>query len=152
MAARAEGKCRGRVAVPLLAAGVLGMGLAGCTKKDDRVQVFPVKGQVKFKGEATPGAFVVFHAKDAKGPDAPKPTAQVKSDGAFALTSYDAGDGAPAGEYAVTVQWPKLIVTGDGAQAGPNVLPDSYAKPETTPLKVKVEAQPNDLKPFEIGK
>ena len=34
------------------------------------------------------------------------PTGQVESDGSYTLTTYLKGDGAPAGEYAVTIYWP----------------------------------------------
>jgi hypothetical protein len=137
--------------------GLLGLTAAlmtgGCAKEDAaRAPVFPVHGQVSFKGQPTPGAFVVFHPVEDAGDEPIRPTGQVEPDGSFSLTTYDKGDGAPPGEYSVTVEWRKLVTKGEEAEAGPNVLPDLYSKPETTPLKVTVAEEPNDLPPLQITK
>ncbi len=78
----------------------------GCHKADaDRVPVVPVAGAVVFDGKPTPGALVVFHP--AQGDQSPTPPAQgtVRDDGTFELTTYTANDGAPPGEYKVTIEW-----------------------------------------------
>jgi hypothetical protein len=109
---------------------------------------------VKFKGQPATGAFLVFHPVGQAVTGEERPTAKVQEDGSFVLTSHGAksgGEGAPAGEYAVTVQWYKLVTEGKDVKAGPNVIPAQYSKPETTPLKVAVEAKENQLRPFEIA-
>jgi hypothetical protein len=122
----------------------------GCSKNDDRVPVFPVSGKVTFKGDVPNGAFVVFHPRTANA-KAFKPSGQVKEDGTFQLTTYDGNDGAPAGEYDVTIQWNKLVQKGADVTAGPNVIPGAYAKPDTSPLKnIKIAEGPNTLGPFTI--
>ena len=71
--------------------------------------------------------------------------------GAFKLTTYDANDGAPAGEYVVTVVYepsdsPLMRPKGKKPE-----VPATYAKPESSPLRAKVEAHPgNVLEPFKI--
>lgn len=133
---------------------VLGAALlaGGCAQKDEsRAPVFPVRGQLSFEGQSAPGAFVVFHSVEDTG-DEPRPIAHVGPDGSFQLTTYDKDDGAPSGEYAVTVEWRKLVTKGEEAEAGPNVIPGRYAKPETTPLKVTVAEAPNDLPPLQLTK
>ncbi len=119
------------------------------------VPVFPVEGVVQFAGEPAAGAFVVFHPldgvlKDPTGAPVPLPTAKVNADGKFQLTTFDGGDGAPAGRYAVTVEWRKLVGKGNDMQAGPNVVPASYNDPAATPLQVTVEPKPTALEPFQI--
>ena len=52
----------------------------------------------------------------------------------------------------MTVQWRPIIQAGGEAVAGPNALPESYARPETTPLRVTVAEGENELPPFRIGK
>jgi hypothetical protein len=61
----------------------------------------PGQGEIRLDGQPTEGAFLVFHpvagaaAEPAKGTGEPvRPTAQVKSDGSFQLTTYAAQDGA----------------------------------------------------------
>ena len=87
---------------------------------------------------------MVFHPKGAAA-DAPRPTAQVNQNGNFELTTFAARDGAPAGEYAITVEWRKLIVKAGYADPGPNVLPPQYSAPQTTILQARVVEGPNEL-------
>lgn len=134
---------------------VLGLGLLGwgCADGPGAEPVYPVRGRVTFRGQPASGAFVVFHrvgAPAAATGEPVRPSAKVGADGAFALTSFDENDGAPAGAYAVTVQWNKLVTRGNESLAGPNVIPAPYAKPESTPLKVTVDAGENALAPFEL--
>jgi hypothetical protein len=70
--------------------------------------------------------------------------ALVEPDGTFTLSTYTANDGAPAGDYVVTVVWPKPLYD-DLGKPGPNQLPANYAKVETTPLKAIVKAGANDF-------
>jgi hypothetical protein len=128
--------------------------LAGCSDEGPKLPVFPVKGAVQFEGEPAAGAFVAFHPKSPAKPgqEPLRSAAQVQPDGAFEVTTYTQGDGAPAGEYAVTVQWTKLIKQGKDAVAGPNVIPPIYGSPDSTPLKVTIKEGPNQLEPFAITK
>jgi hypothetical protein len=105
----------------------------------------PVGGKVHFEGTPTPGAQVVFYAP---GVDGKKPArvadAQVEADGTFVLSTYTANDGAPAGDYLVTITWPRPRYD-DLGKPGPNQLPEAYAKPDTTSLKVTVQAGNNEF-------
>jgi hypothetical protein len=144
---------RGRAGWWGASAMLVGALLAGCSRDDGRPPVFPVRGQVTFKGKPAAGAFVVFHPLDRPAPGEQRPSATVKPDGTFELTSHGAtrgGDGAPAGTYAVTVEWYRLVGTGNDLAPGPNVIPPSYTKPETTPIKVAVAAGENNLEPIAV--
>jgi hypothetical protein len=126
-------------------------GLTGCTD-ESRVPVYPVSGQIKVQGEVPEGAFLVFHPKSepAEKLEVPKPAAKVKSDGSFQLTTYAQGDGAPAGNYSVTIEWYPLVKSDGEVKAGPNVIPSEYAKPESTPWTATVEKAPTEIKPVEL--
>jgi hypothetical protein len=121
--------------------------LSGCQKREARVPVVPVKGKVAaFKGEVPAGAYVALWRLDGQGPENVAPSATVGPDGSFAIGSYDTGDGAPPGDYAVTVTWFKVVDAGPG----PNVLPAKFANAHSTPLKVTVSG-PTDIPPIEFN-
>jgi len=134
----------------LLSAAVLGTSCAD----NGRRPVFPVRGQVLFEGKPTPGALVLFHPLNDPDPRAPRPVARVAADGGFAPTTYRTDDGAPAGEYAVTVTWVNEVDNQSAPkeeQREPrNQVPDRYAKPETSGLRVQIKEGPNELSPFRL--
>ncbi len=113
------------------------------------VEVFPASGAVKVDGQVPVGAKLVLHAVTPQGPEAVAPTASVKPDGSFVVTTYQAGDGAPPGDYVVTVQWYKIDKDGN---VGPNVIPVEYGNPKTSPIKVTINAGgPTQLEPIAIS-
>ena len=73
------------------------------------------------------------------------PTLQAAADGSFALTSYESNDGAPAGDYTLTVELRSLVKNGGDVTAGPNTLPAKYGRAETSPVTVQIAEQTNDL-------
>ena len=130
--------------------------VAGCGGTS-RPAVYPVTGHVFFQ-KKTPaaGAFVVFQpATDALEKSmAARPFAKVESDGSFTLTTYEAGDGAPEGEYGVTVVWaPPVASKGpritDGDAALPDKLGGRYGNPKKPALKASVKQGDNTFE-FEV--
>jgi len=120
--------------------------LAGCGGQGpDRVPVYKTAGKITFRNQPVDGAFLVLHPKAAATPDVPRPTAHVKPDGSFQPTTFDTADGAPAGEYVVTVEWRKLINDRGEWVPGPNLLPAKYSNPATSDLIVTVAEGKNDL-------
>ena len=67
-----------------------------------RKPVQQVRGQILVDGKPAAQAQVLFHPAE-RGNDAPSPTGQTDDEGYFHLTSYVNGDGAPPGDYLVTV-------------------------------------------------
>lgn len=65
----------------------------------DRKSVYPVKGKITMNGAPVAGATVTF------SPQSEQPVAygRTNSSGEYALTTYDANDGAAEGEYVVLV-------------------------------------------------
>jgi hypothetical protein len=115
-----------------------------------RKTVYPVRGQVRLAdGRAPAHALVTFHPVGDAGPEAVHPAGEVDEQGRFTLTSYAAGDGAPAGEYRVSVVW--YLAPGRDDDAPRNYLPDVYSRPDATPLPpVTVAAGANELPPIEL--
>jgi hypothetical protein len=120
--------------------------LATSCEGSKRVPVFPVSGQVLFGGKPMPRALLVFHPV-AESPLRPLATAD--QDGSFALSTYEDGDGAPAGEYQISVEWRRLA-TVDDEKPPPNLLPMKYANPKTSGLTVRVTEGENVLPPIQL--
>src|SRR5206468_35759 len=99
-----------------------------------RRPVYPVSGKVLVQGRPAAGAQLTFHPVGENGPNAIRPVAHVDDQGNFRLTSYKEGDGAPAGEYRVTVQWFRAVP--DPSQRGEytprNFLPARYGQAESS--------------------
>jgi hypothetical protein len=143
---------RRRPALALLVAFVIASASlsAGCGKADTNcLPVFPVKGQVQFEGRATPGALVVLHPARVDS-QTPRPRGKVDKDGAFALSTYSANDGAPTGDYTVTVEWQGLVGSGEDVRLGPSLLPPKYSNPRTSDLRARVVEGSNQLPPIQL--
>lgn len=119
----------------------------GCKPSEKQIAVVKVTGQL-FTAEKKPatGATVAFHPIGREAyPFTPFGT--VGRDGTFTLTSYASGDGAPAGEYAVTIVWRSNDP--DGEAMGPDKLKGKdYNDPKTTPFKAVVGVTETTLEPF----
>jgi hypothetical protein len=123
----------------------------GCNEaKPDRVAVHPTAGTITVKGQPAPGALVTLHPKSAPAENVPAPRANVDSDGTFKLSTFNGGDGAPEGEYVVTVRWYKLVKKGPDVVAGPNVIPTKYTRPESSDVVVRIAAGQNTLPPIKF--
>jgi len=105
----------------------------------------PTQGKLYFEGAPAANAQVSFWAVDAAQKKFTKTgDAFADADGSFTLSTYNANDGSPVGEYAVTVVWRQPWLDRDG-KPGPNLLPARYAKAETSDLRVKVQEGTNDF-------
>lgn len=117
----------------LLATGAAAV-LAGCGGQSGPV-CHPVRGQVQLDGRPLADAQVVFHPA-LGAPAISKPFAQTDSQGNFSLTTVQSGDGAPAGEYAITVELRELRQVGEEVvRDGRNMLPARFANPQESGLR-----------------
>ena len=138
------------------ATGFLLLGVLGCGSAPP-TPVHPVRGQVLFEGQPIPSALVVLHpVNPSAGKEVPPPRAKVESDGSFTLGTFESRDGAPAGDYIVTVSWWQSGATGKGGRqddAPPsNHLPARYSKVSTSDLRAHVEAGDNQLPVIRLTK
>jgi hypothetical protein len=119
----------------------------------DRAPTYPARGKVLFQGRPVGYATVVFHPVEEPGYRPVRPAGRVAADGSFTLTTYAKNDGAPAGDYLVTVEWRLAEKTsGNDYQPGPNRLPERYSRPETSGLRARIEKGSNELEPFQLTK
>ncbi|MBD3675175.1 MAG: hypothetical protein HUJ26_16785 [Planctomycetaceae bacterium] len=123
--------------------------LAGCGGNDWKADTFPARGTIQINGAAPEGAVITFHPVgepvDQRGS---QPWAIVDTDGSYVLQTYEKGDGAPAGEYQVTIKWPWDVT--DMAQAMTDRLGKAYTNPESSEWKFTITEDDNELPPIEI--
>jgi len=126
----------------------------GCGKGEPpRVAVAPAEGKVVYKGKPAAGAVVTLLPAGNESADALKPRGTADKDGVFKLTTYPGADGkpdgAPAGEYLVSIRWtarPKGGAEDDdappgaGGSPGGDRLKEKYSNPKTSGLKVKIDS------------
>jgi hypothetical protein len=111
----------------------------------------PVKGRLTYKGKPLAEAMVVFHRIGGDVEGNQKPVASTDSSGAYTLTTFRRNDGAPPGEYAITVELRARQTVGEETvRNGPNLLPPKYAKPGTSGLKYTVVSGENLIPPFDL--
>ena len=131
--------------------------LASCGDSKNQRKVYPVKGKILVNGQPAPECQVyLIRTSDDNHPSKVTPQGMTNENGEFQLTTYASNDGAPEGEYVVTIEWRERS-GGLGQLAnydGPDRLGGIYAKAEKTKgLKgfvVKVERTPLELAPFEL--
>jgi hypothetical protein len=121
--------------------------LASCSGKYGAHPPYPTTGRVKVNGQPAKGAMVVFHHVGDWGEKSIVPRAWTDDAGRFTLSTYGVGDGAPAGEYRVAVQWPAYR---RGKNVGPDLLGGKFAKSATSGLTARVAEGTNELPAFEI--
>jgi hypothetical protein len=124
--------------------------VAGCFSGDQ--PAYPVEFKVFVKGKPAVGATVVLHpAGNLENPI--KPSGKVDDTGTVRLSSFGEGDGAPAGDYRVTIVW--FDITSSSEQAviikGDDKLKGRYSRPDTpTAPRITVQKQTNQLPPLDL--
>lgn len=120
----------------------------GCgPNSDGRPARQPTSGRVTYNGKPASGALVMLWPMPVNKTDwqAVKPQGVAGDDGTFHLISYEPGDGAPAGEYAITVRW-----SGPNAPPGPDLLGDRYSDPLKPLRKVTIHEGKNEIPVIEL--
>ncbi len=124
----------------------------GCQSRNaDWKPTQPVTGVVIVDGNPAEGIQITLN--DLAGIDQKQPTfSQTFSgkDGKFSLSTYEQGDGVPAGEYALTFFWGEINPF-SMQYGGPDKLKERYLDPAQSTVKVKVEkGKPVDLGRIEL--
>ena len=132
----------------LLAAGALVALASGCGKRGP--VLYPVKGVVRINGEPAKDVNIMFTpvTPPEAGATPLSPAAVTGEDGSFRLMSFKPGDGAPAGDYQVTVIYPMNRF--NKHLNGIDRLKGKFANPKTSRLTTRVEPKSNDLPPFDL--
>lgn len=129
--------------------------LSGCGSGE--LPVYSVSGEVRYQGKPADGAEIIFHPQG--GSDESKqirPNGRTDESGKFNLTTYKMGDGAPAGEYKISITLPGPIPGANpkdksAAHAGPDLLQGRYAEAEKSGLKATVTTSANQLPTIELN-
>lgn len=120
---------------------------AGCGGGDSGPGLNPVRGVVTKSGAPLADAVVTFYATDpqALSSGVPVPKGRTDSEGVFELRTFDPGDGAKAGEYAVTIKHVQSVDTPDGQLIEQDLLKGAYADRDKPFKVVTVTDGTNDL-------
>jgi len=125
--------------------------LSGCGKQKQTWEtVYPARGTVTYKGQPVANAEIAFFPQDDSMPETIRPRAKTTEDGEFVVWTYQQGDGAPAGNYKVTVVHHNIVEVRDVLVTRPNDLPPKYARLQTTDLVAEIGEGETELPPFEL--
>jgi hypothetical protein len=145
----ARGRCQRS---PLIAALLWSLALGGCSESlEPQLPLrHPVQGKVIYRGQPASGFRVTFHPLQDIGQLKFAPSAITEKDGSFRLRSYEPDDGAPLGDYVVTLEWPDHLIQADDPDPKPEVdrLRGAYSDPRRSQIKVTVTAGQNELQSF----
>ncbi len=112
----------------------------------------PVKGQLLIKGQPVKGAVVTFHPKEGSTVKTIPSVGTTDADGNFTMMT-GTKEGAPAGEYLVTVYWPEEAPKKGMSTEMPETrdkLKGAYSNPASSGLKASVKSGPNQLDPIQL--
>ncbi len=128
------------------------MGVHGCLG-DGTIPTYPVRLSVTHAGKPAIGAEVTLHPVDANGRTSDSetpaslhlyPSGTVDEQGILEFNTYKKHDGAPAGEYRVTIRWPELDGNAkddpESDDTGIDRLGFRYVNPKKTPLRLTVQS------------
>ena len=138
-----------RVICVALISGMLAAGCGPASPHFESRPTFPVEGRLLVQGKPEQDLQVFFHPLDASQHGIPRGVTD--AEGRFQLRTYHDGDGAPAGEYAVTVYWPGPSNTSADDQLPPDRLKERFANPNNSSLRATVAAPRTTLPTFDIN-
>ena len=133
---------------------LLATACSGCGQTPrETATVFPVAGRFTINGKPASGALVSFIplTAPAEGRRAIPSQARADANGAFKLTTFLTADGAPEGDYKVTLYWPAPSPAAapqgddDDAVLGPDQLRGRFASADKSNLRAHVPAKPTNF-------
>ena len=96
-------------------------------------------------GQPVGGVTVFLYSTDPNETEPTRPYATTNPDGTFTLTTTALNDGAPAGEYIVTVIYEPLDSPLSRPKGKPPAIDKKFSDPKTSPLRAKVENKPKNV-------
>jgi hypothetical protein len=122
--------------------------LCGCGGEQAfRKETHPVTGAVTVNGKV-PDSPIQVECHPLEGFDTEHPSisaCETDSAGKFTISTYESGDGVPAGEYVLTFKWQEFNLL-SREYSGPDKLKDRYSDPLNAQIKLSVEAgKPKDM-------
>src|SRR5262249_47117246 len=111
-------------------------------------EVFPVEGVLTVNGTPAANASLAFHPL-GRGSNRCCPVGRTDTHGMFHLTTHFHSDGAPAGDYAVTIVWPDESNVIDECNCSDPLQHDRlkgfYASAEQSEIRVTVQPSANSF-------
>jgi hypothetical protein len=128
---------------------------ASCGDGRNLHKVYPVKGKILVNGQPANECQIYLNRTfEDNHPFRVTPQGLTNENGEFQITSYYSHDGAPEGEYVVTIEWRERSGMMKENFEGPDRLGAAYAKVEKTKglpgFVVQIGWQPLELPPFEL--
>ncbi len=125
--------------------------LAGC--RETRPTTYPVSGRLTRGGRPLAHADLRFYETDGQASPMARPYATTDADGRFVVSTFGMNDGAPAGQYQVSLSWKGELpgVPPDQRDAWPERLPSRYADAATSGIRVRVTPGDNALAAIELA-
>jgi hypothetical protein len=124
----------------------LGCGcLSGCGRKPQAtgpVPTYPVTGTVTYQGKPLAEATVIFRLKEGTY----SATGRTDAQGKYKLSTFNPGDGAPAGEYVVAIVALESVPAEEEekpVRPPKSLIPEKYSRPETSGLTALVKQEAN---------
>ena len=124
----------------------------GCSGQLKPPAAEPVMGSVTQKGKPAAGIVVKFHPQFEMGRVKFTPSGETGQDGKFILNTGAAGNGAPRGDYIVTLEKPRIVSDrqNSGIETEVDDLKGKYSDPSKSEWKVTIKSGDNVLEPFQI--
>ena len=127
--------------------------VTGCSSGPEKIvppKTVPVQGSVMRKGNPVRGARVKFHPQFDIGKVKFLPYGETGFDGKFLLNTGAVGNGAPKGDYIVTVEMPVTDSDAYGMETEVDQLKGAYSDPAKSDWKVTLVDGENVLEPFQL--
>lgn len=127
---------------------------SGCGGRDyETIPTHPVTGRVTVNGVPAKGSIIRFTPKTPQpGAKYPlTPSGKANEEGVYQLTTYEGPDGAPTGDYLVTIEWPDADWRPPGGgmpPPPPDRLKGRFADPTRSTIEVSVVEGDNQVKPI----
>lgn len=136
--------------VTFISSLLCGLLTSGCNERASEQQRYPVRGTVLLNDAPLAEAMVVFHPKIVDD-HMPRPVAQTNAAGEFVLTTLTPADGAPAGEYSITVELRAKVQIGEElVREGADLLPRRFRIPQESGLAYTVTEGNNVVPPLKL--
>ena len=129
---------------------VFSLAFTSCGGKKPK-PLYPTSGKLLINGQPVGNVTVFLTVENPADAEETRSFATTELDGTFKLTTRALNDGAPAGDYVVTLIYEPLDSPLMRQKGKPPSFDKKYSDPKTSPLRAKITAQPqNTLDPFDV--
>jgi len=122
--------------------------VTGCGQSGPKLH--PVRGTVLVNKKPAAEALVFMHRKGRNSLEEQVPFGKADKDGSFKVMNGNSGEGAPEGEYTLTVYWPDMSKPEDGNGGRPDALNGAYDKVAQSKLTFTVKSGQNTIPTLEL--